>query len=124
MARMGSTNVLLIGPAGRCEEVIATLGPTLIEPIVLCRAREGLALPPPGTVGALILRGVDALVAADQRRLLDWLGDAVAVKVIGTATAPLLPRIERGAFLESLYYRLNTICIVMMAQKSGTRRDA
>lgn len=32
--------------------------------------------------------------------LLDWLSDAVAVKVISTATASLLPRIERGAFLE------------------------
>jgi DNA-binding NtrC family response regulator len=65
-------------------------------------------------VGALILHGVDALVHADQRRLLDWLGDALAVKVISTAPAPLLPRIERGAFLDSLYYRLNTICILMM----------
>lgn len=47
--------------------------------------------------------------------LLDWLSDAVAVKVISTATASLLPRIERGAFLDSLYYRLNTICIFMIS---------
>jgi hypothetical protein len=39
-------------------------------------------------VGALILHGVDALAHAGQRRLLDWLGDAVAVKVISTVTAP------------------------------------
>ena len=114
MARMGSTNVLLIGPVGRCEKVIATLGPDLIEPIIACRAREGLALPPPAMVGALIIHGVDELAQADQQRLLDWLGDAVAVKVISTATAPLMPRIERGAFRDSLYYRLNTICILMM----------
>jgi hypothetical protein len=114
MARRERTNVFLIGPVARCDEVIATLGPHLIGPIVVCRAREGLVLPPPGMVGALILHGVDALVHADQRRLLDWLGDAVAVKVISTAPAPLLPRIERGAFLDSLYYRLNTICILMM----------
>ena len=50
---------------------------------------------------------------ADQR-LLDWLGAGVAVKVISTATAPLLPRIERGVFLDSLYYRLNTICVFMI----------
>lgn len=114
MARMGFTNVLLIGPVDRCEEVIATLGPTLIEPIVVRPPREGLVLPPPGMVGALILHAVDELAQADQQRLLDWLGDAVAVKVISTATTPLLPRIERGAFLDSLYYRLNTICIFMM----------
>jgi DNA-binding NtrC family response regulator len=66
---------------------------------------------------------VDELVDTDQRRLLDWLGDAVAVKVISTATASLQPRIERGVFLDSLYYRLNTICILMMARKSGVARD-
>ena len=64
---------MLIGPVGLCEAVIATLGPTLIEPIVVRRPREGLVLPPPGRAGALILRGVDALVETDQRRLLDWL---------------------------------------------------
>jgi hypothetical protein len=122
MARTGSTNVLLIGPAGRCEEAIATLGPTLIEPIVVRRSREVLVLPPPSMGGALILRGVDALVETDQRRLLDWLGAAVGVKVISTATAPLLPHIKRGEFLDSLYYRLNTICIFMMSRNSGTGR--
>jgi DNA-binding NtrC family response regulator len=72
-------------------------------------------------VGALILRDVDALVHADQRRLLDWLGNAVAVKVISTATASLLPRIARGGFLDSLYYRLNTICIFMMGTEEWHR---
>ena len=99
---------MLIGPVDRCEEVITTLGPTLIEPIVVRPPREGLGLPPPGMVGALILYAIDELAQADQQRLLDWLGDAVAVKVISTATTPLLPRIERGTFLDSLYYRLNT----------------
>jgi len=114
VARRERTNVFLIGPAARCDDVIATLGPDLIAPIVVCRARDGLELPPPAMVGTLILRDVDALVRADQRRLLDWLGPAVAVKVISTATESLLPRIERGAFLDSLYYRLNTICVFMM----------
>jgi hypothetical protein len=114
MARMGSTNVFLIGPVTLCDDLIATLGPDLIEPIVACRARERLALPPPAMVGALILHDVDELAQTDQQRLLDWLGEAVAVKVISTATAPLMPSIERGAFLGSLYYRLNTICIFTM----------
>jgi len=121
MARREGTNVFLIGPVARCDEVITTLSPDLIEPIVVCRAREGLVLPSEVMVGALILRDVDALVHADQRRLLDWLGNAVAVKVISTATASLLPRIGRGAFLDSLYYRLNTICIVMMGTEEWHR---
>jgi hypothetical protein len=123
VARRERTNVFLIGPAARCDDVIATLGPDLIAPIVVSRARDGLVLPPPAMVGTLILRDVDALVRADQRRLLDWLGHALAVKVISTATASLLPRIERGAFLDSLYYRLNTICILMISLKSGVERD-
>jgi hypothetical protein len=113
VARRERTNVFLIGSAARCDDVIATLGPDLSAPIVVCRARSGLILPPPAMVTTLIVRDVDALVRADQVRLLDWLGHAVAVKVISTATASLLPCIERGAFLDSLYYRLNTICILM-----------
>jgi hypothetical protein len=114
MARRERTNVLLIGPAARCNDVIAALGPDMIEPMVVCRARDGLVLPSAVMVRTLVLHDVDALGHADQRRLFVWLGDAMAVKVISTASASLLPSIERGAFLDSLYYRLNTICILMM----------
>jgi hypothetical protein len=121
MARRERTNVFLIGPAARCDDVIATLGPDLIAPMVVGCARDGLVLPPPAMVGTLILRDVDLLVRADQRRLLEWLGHAVAVKVISTAIASLLPRIERGAFLDALYYRLNTICIRVMGAEERHR---
>jgi hypothetical protein len=119
MARRERTNVFLIGPAARCNDVIATLGSDLIEPMVVCRARDGLVLPSAVMVRTLVLRDVDALGHADQRRLFVWLGDAVAVKVISTASASLLPGIERGAFLDALYYRLNTICILMMGAKAA-----
>ena len=63
--------------------------------------------PQPGT---MVVRHVDTLVQEDQRRLLDWLERAAGVtQVISTASAPLLPSVEAGAFMQSLYYRLNTI---------------
>ena len=39
-----------------------------------------------------------------------WLDDAVGtVQVIATTSEPLFPLVERGAFLDVLYYRLNIL---------------
>jgi transcriptional regulator of acetoin/glycerol metabolism len=31
--------------------------------------------------------------------------------VISTSTTPVMPRVQSGAFLDMLYYRLNTVCV-------------
>jgi sigma-54-interacting transcriptional regulator len=60
----------------------------------------------------MILQDVDALTHADQRRLLDWLDQAAGrTQVVSTTPAPLLPRVQAGAFIDRLYYRLNTVCM-------------
>jgi transcriptional regulator of acetoin/glycerol metabolism len=30
---------------------------------------------------------------------------------VSTTPAPLLPRVESGKFIDTLYYRLNTVCV-------------
>jgi transcriptional regulator of aromatic amino acid metabolism len=62
----------------------------------------------------VILQDVGALTRADQHRLLDWLDDAAGrTQVVSTTPAPLWPRVQAGAFIDRLYYRLNTVCMDM-----------
>jgi hypothetical protein len=104
-------NLLLIGVEGVTGEIVEALRPELREPITIWQPGERLVLPPAAHVGTLILYDVSALPLADQRRLFVWLQDAVGMQVISTASAPLLPLIGTGAFLDTLYYRLNTACL-------------
>ena len=61
--------------------------------------------------GTLVFLNVDALDAAGQASLLDWLESAGERQIVSTAADSLLPLIRAGAFDLSLYYRLNTVCI-------------
>jgi hypothetical protein len=60
----------------------------------------------------MILQDVGALTDGDQHRLLDWLDRAPGrTQVVSTTPAPLFPRVQGGAFIDRLYYRLNTVCM-------------
>jgi transcriptional regulator of acetoin/glycerol metabolism len=57
-----------------------------------------------------VLHEVGALGILDQIRLLEWSAGARSnPQVISTTPAPLLPRVRAGAFIDTLYYRLNTV---------------
>ena len=59
-----------------------------------------------------MLHDVGALTTDDQLRLLDWLERAEGrTQVVSTSSAPLLPRVHAGSFIDTLYYRLNTVCV-------------
>lgn len=105
-------NVLLFGADTRCDAVIDAARAHFKPPVITWRRAERLVLLPHDAVGTLILRGIDALDPIDQQRLFDWLSASRAPRVISTAAVSLLDRLERGVFLSSLYYRLNTVCIV------------
>ncbi len=69
--------------------------------------------------GTLILNDLEQLSAAGQRRLQQWLVDGNGVtRVISTASAPLFALVQRKAFPDALYYRLNTVC-ALVARPSG-----
>jgi hypothetical protein len=60
----------------------------------------------------VVVRDVQALDATAQEQLNAWLGKhAGTLRVIATAAASLYPMVERREFLESLYYRLNVMCV-------------
>lgn len=104
-------NVLLIGTDEQCGVIIDAVRADLAGPVVTWRRRQRLVLPPPGSVGTIILHGVDALDRLDQERVLEWLNAPGAPRVVSAAAASLLVRLRQGAFLDDLYYRLNIISI-------------
>lgn len=106
-------NILVVGS----ERPVANLISSLVNPdvTVWCGDIE-LRLPPTTSeLTTVILLDVGALKRDDQSKLAGWL-DAVKgrLQVISTASAPLLPLVESGAFDEGLYYRLNTVYIDLL----------
>jgi hypothetical protein len=112
LARRTRANLLLIHANGVIQRVLELLQPDLDEPIATWRPGERLVLPPEARAGTMILQDVGALATDDQRRLLDFLERASGrTQIVSTTAAPLLPRVEAGAFNDTLYYRLNTVCV-------------
>ena len=109
---MPRVNLLLIAPDGVVRFVLESLLLDLQEPIERWRIGQKLALPSPDENGTLVLHDVGTLPTEDQLRLLDWLERAEGrTQVISTTTTPLLPRVHAGGFIDTLYYRLNTVCV-------------
>jgi hypothetical protein len=109
---MPRVNLLLIAPDGVVRFVLESLLLDLREPIAQWRAGETLVLPPVDETGTLVLHETGSLRPDEQLRLLDWLERADGrTQVISTSSTPLLPRVEAGGFIDTLYYRLNTICV-------------
>jgi hypothetical protein len=109
---MPRVNLLLIAPDGVVRFVLESLLLDLHEPIAQWHPGERLALPPVDEGGTLVLHESGSLTPDDQLRLLDWLERADGrTQVVSTSSAPLLPRVHSGAFIDTLYYRLNTVCV-------------
>jgi len=112
-ARTYGTNVLLVGTEPALTELVCSLWSTFDDPVMIRRSGDPLQLPSDSEpVGTLVIHGVETLTVDEQCALQDWL---VVMKgrtqVVSTASASLLPMVEAGAFSDSLYYRLNVVCI-------------
>lgn len=112
-ARAYGANVLLVGADPVLSEIVCSLWSTFDEPIMIRRSDDPLRLPTgPEVIGTLILHHVETLSDREQRDLQDWLVVRnVRTQVVSTVSASLLPMVEAGAFSDSLYYRLNVVCI-------------
>jgi len=113
---MPRVNLLLIAADGVVRYVIESLLLDLQEPIARWKPGERLALPSPHDGGTLVLHDVGSLSGDDQLRLIDWLERAEGrTQVVSTSSTPLLPRVHSGVFVDTLYYRLNTVCVDVTA---------
>ena len=123
LARISKANLLVVGT----ERLVLSLVSSVADDVksdVMIWCRDGLLpLPPPSSQsGIVVLRDVEALKPQEQLGLLNWVDSARQRRqVISTASAPLLPLVEAGAFDAALYYRLNTVYIdltVLTVEKS------
>ena len=105
-------NLLLIGPDAVISECLDRLIASVPSPVVFCGgAGPDLTT---DTVHSVIVRDVDRLSQADQERLVDWLNRQDGeIRVIATSARPVFPHVEQGAFSAALYYRINTVTLVL-----------
>ena len=112
VAGMPRTNLLLVGSPGAVRIVMEMLWLELREPILTWRAGQPLDLPAPGRASTLVLHDVNELTKDDQRRVLEWLDETGGrIRVVSTTRTSLWPQLKSGGFDETLYYRLNTVCV-------------
>jgi hypothetical protein len=105
-------NVLLMGTTPVVEDALNRLMAHLREPVRTWRFPDPLELPPAAEVGTLILRDVESLPPVDQCRLLRFLElSGGRTQIVSTSGSRLLARVEASVFLDTLYYRLNTVCV-------------
>lgn len=113
VARITKANLLLVGTEPHVVKLVSLLVPDA-NPSVMIRRQDGQLLLPPVTArpSTVVVRDVDALTVDEQRTLLAWLDAGESrTQVVSTASAPVLPLVEAGAFNDALYYRLNTVYI-------------
>jgi hypothetical protein len=109
IVRTQRPNVLITGSNATTEVFVATLRPYLQNPV--CDWATETALPTPCETATLLISDVATLSLEQQQALMGWLDRAAAgdTQVVSTTALELFPLVERGTFLEALYYRLNTV---------------
>ena len=107
------TNLLLEGQEPRLETVLTVLTPSLSRPVTTWS--QG-TFPPGEGRGTLIVPRVDRLDGDQQRQLVHWLEKTGGTaRVIATTSVPLFALVQRGTFLDRLYYLLNIIRLELPA---------
>ena len=109
------SNMLVRGEKSAVTATVVALSADLSMPLVTWIAGADADLPRLDQ-GTLVLQDVDRLDLGAQRQLLAWLDDRGGrVRVISTARHDLFDLVTAGAFLDPLYYRLNTIVVDAVA---------
>lgn len=120
-------SLLIVGTGRRTRDIVRRLWP--IGSQTAWRPGSVLRLPDRAD-STVVLHDADRLGVNDQRRLLGWLeAHPGTAHVVATAARPLLGNVETGAFMASLYYRINVLAVDLRPARSlpgspvGTPRD-
>ena len=101
-------NALVLGSSTVVREAMTALLPHLSQPVSQCN--KGVSRPPfVKARGTLVVWNVDLLDSREQRRLFDVMEEYRGLVVISVTTTELFERVQRGEFVEALYYRLNIV---------------
>src|SRR5262245_59455850 len=104
-------NLLIACSDSALDAVEYKLRALCAPPVHTCVLPGALALPKK-PCGTLLLHHVEALTLEQQLTLYDWMSVSRQVQVVSITGAPLLSLVEHGQFLEGLFYRLNTVCLM------------
>ena len=114
LANRAGVNLLIMGPSAATRRVVDRLRPSLRGPVVAVRPGQTTVLMRGDALGTLVLDNIEAYGLNEQRHILARLESGNdRPRVISTASRAIVPLINRGLFLEDLYYRLNTVCVEM-----------
>ena len=70
--------------------------------------------------GTVLLENADRYKVPEQKIVLDWIAYAGAgIQVITTTGNPLFDLVEQGQFLDSLFYRINTVYLELPCPPEG-----
>ncbi len=107
----GEPNVLVCGEQPFIEAFLDALKRETSRPIRRCANTRSL-LVSKIAAGTLVLDDPSSYDETDQRALLAWLEhDGLEVQLITTTRKPMFDLVQAGRFLDTLFYRLNTIHI-------------
>jgi hypothetical protein len=109
---MPGVNLLLSGMDDIVQHILETILSDLETPIASWYPGDRLVLPPVPRAGTMILHEIGAMNREDQLRLLAWSELASGkIRIVSTASTPLMPLVNAGTFNDTLYYRLNTVFV-------------
>ena len=104
-------NLLIACSDAALDSAVSQLHALCAPPVHTCVLPGPLVLPRK-PCGTLLLHHVEALTLEQQLALYDWMSASRHVQVVSITGAPLLSLVEHGQFLEGLFYRLNTVCLM------------
>jgi hypothetical protein len=106
----GRPNVMVVGNGDEIDKVLAQLAAHLLTPVAEWDpTKTGI---PKGGCRTLIIKHAAQLTGAHQQDLLKLSSESgEPVHVIATSTESVFAAVTDGLFLDSLYYRLNTMLI-------------
>ena len=106
------SNCLLIGPDALVDDALKALQPFFRHAPVFLDGRHLLQLPSSSRASTFVVRHVGELNTSQQGAFSSWIESAPSrVQIVSTSAGPIWPAVKGGSFLNSLYYRLNTMTI-------------
>jgi len=116
-------DALIIGDAVAVSRVLTVMWLTLQKPVFWCDSRR-LALPA-SSEGTVILQDIHELDTVDQQRMLDWLSSGTrSPRLVATASRRLLPLVDNGLFLRSLYRRVKGVELVVERPRAAVSKSS
>jgi hypothetical protein len=106
--RRSRPNVLVVGSSTDTDRTFEVMYSYLRTPIVAWVPRETRDVPA-ASFRTLVIRDAEALDATQQQNLVALICRLADIQIVSTARTPLFPLVQRGAFLDRLYYQLNVV---------------